>query len=1012
MTHAARKTSLLTLLSAALLVGIWASAAHAAGTLRLAEEWEAGTCKGSEAEVAVKANCSYASNPSKFYTQAAGHPNWGLTGFKLEQSGEAPNGSAVKRLRVDVPPGLAADPQAFASPGNRAHGECSRSEFEANSCNASSQAGFVELKAYLELTGTVLPLKGKVYNLKAEPNLPLLFGIDVEGVEPLVEDVHLYLEGHVSWGPEPSLAARGIPSGDFHEWFEINNVPPEVAVKLGPITLGKTKLKTVESKLFFNGHAGVEGKENFLTMPSSCTAPHSYLELETYGPTVEHLSAPTTPPVGVEGCGNVPFEPTVAVTPETSQYDTPDGAVTNVHVPQKEKSNETNTSDIADAHVTLPEGLTLNPSAAQGLEACTQAQLGKGTRNPVSCPASSKIGTVNIETDLPPGSLAGNVYLGKANGTSSITGPPYLIFIDTESVYDVSVRLEGQAVPNPTTGRLEVSFLGNPQLPFSDLTLTLNGGPRAPLANPLVCGSAPTEAMFSPYTTGILQALIPTSYTTTGCPSSIPFALTQSATPANTTAGAYSPYTFNLSRADGQQYLSQVSTTLPAGLLGAIPSVTLCGEPQAAAGSCPAASLIGVASVTAGAGKEPFPLSGNVYLTGPYDGAPYGLSIPVSVVAGPFNLGVVTTRATIKVNPQTSRVTVATTNLPTIVGGVPVRLKTLKVEVNRPSFIFNPTNCSALATESTLTSTFNATQSLSTPFQVGNCSALPFKPVFKVSTSAKTSKKNGASLVVSLTQPAHEANMKSVYVSLPKQLPSRLTTLQKACPEGTFAANPVNCRKLGSEVGSAVVTTPVLPGQLKGSAYLVSHGGEAFPDLDIVLEGDGITVILTGNTKITKGITSSTFAAIPDVPVSSFVLTLPVGEHSALTSNGSLCSKALTVPTTIDAQSGAQLTQKTKLSVTSCPVQIVSHKVVGHKLVVRVKTFAAGRVSLKGKNLKAPRYKQLAKAKIATFTVPLSRKGLAALSKHHKLKISVRVGFVPKTKTESVSAASVAVKFK
>src|ERR1700722_6090365 len=212
MRHAARRTSLLTLLSAVLLVGIWASAAHAAGTLGLSEEWEAGTCKGSETEVQSKSNCSYAAPHGKFYTQSAGHPNWGLTGFKLAQSGEAPNGSAVKRLRVDVPPGLAADPQAFASPGNRAHGECSRSEFEANSCNASSQAGFVELKAYLELTGSVLPLKGKVYNLKAEPNLPLLFGIDVEGVEPLVEDVHLYLEGHVSWGAEPSLATRGIPS--------------------------------------------------------------------------------------------------------------------------------------------------------------------------------------------------------------------------------------------------------------------------------------------------------------------------------------------------------------------------------------------------------------------------------------------------------------------------------------------------------------------------------------------------------------------------------------------------------------------------------------------------------------------------------------------------------------------------------------------------------------------------------------------------------------------------------
>jgi len=1009
MTHAARRTSLLTLLSTALLVGIWASAAHATGTLGLGE-WEAGTCNGSEAEVAVKANCSYASETSKFYTQAAGHPPWGLTGFKLAETSPGsgiPAGQPLKRIRVDVPPGLAADPQVLNT--------CAKATFESSpkSCPADSKAGFVELKAYVEvpLLPQTLTLKGNVYNLPQETDHPLLFGIDVEGVPPLVGDTLLLLEGHVSYAHE-AVETSELKTADFHEWFEINNIPTTVKVKAGLLE-PEVGLRTLESKLFFNGHAGKEGKENFLTMPSSCSAPTtSFLELETYGPTEKLTGRPTTPPVGVSGCDKAPFEPTATVTPGTSQsqYDSPDGTTTNVHVPQLEKSNQINTADIDDAHVTLPEGLTLNPSAAQGLDACTQSDLHKGEDVEVGCPLASKIGTVNIETDLPPGSLAGNVYLGKANGTSAITGPPYLIFINAESPYNVTVRLEGQVVPNPVTGRLEVSFLGNPQLPFSDLTLTLNNGPRAPLANPLSCTAANTSFAFRAYTDRSFGGSTP--FAVSGCPASIPFALAQSASPANATAGAYSTYTFNLSRTDGQQYLSQVSTTLPAGLLGAIPSVTLCGEPQAAAGTCPAASQIGVAKVTAGAGSEPYPLSGNVYLTGPYDNAPYGLSIPVPVVAGPFNLGTVTTRATIKVNPVTARVTVATTNLPTIVGGVPVRLKTLKVEVNRPSFIFNPTNCSALATESTLTSTFKATQSISTPFQVGNCSALPFKPVFKVSTSAKTSKKNGASLVVSLTQPAHEANMKSVFVSLPKQLPSRLTTLQKACPEGTFAANPVNCRKLGSEVGSAVVTTPVLPGQLKGSAYLVSHGGEAFPDLDIVLEGDGITVILTGNTKITKGITSSTFAAIPDVPVSSFVLTLPVGEHSALTSNGSLCSRALTIPTTIDAQSGAQLVQKTKLSVTSCPVQIVSHKVVGHKLVVKVKTFAAGRLSLKGKNLKAPRYKTLAKAKTATFTIPLSRKGLAALAKHRKLKIKVRVGFVPKTKTEGVSSASVAVKFK
>src|SRR6185312_5242374 len=245
-----------------------------------------------------------------------------------------------------------------------------------------------------------------------------------------------------------------ITSGDFHEWFEINNVPPEVGVEPLGLPLASAPLKTVESKLYFHGHAGKEGKEDFLTMPSSCAAPStSYLELETYPP-VEHLTQATHPPVNVEHCDKVPSKPTATIAPEVSTYDTPDGVTTDVHVPQNEKSSEINTADIADAHVTLPEGLTLNPSAAHGLEACTQAQLGKGTRNPVACPAGSKIGDVTIETDLPPHSLTGSFYLGKKDGTGAITAPPYLVFIDAESPYDVSVRLEGEAIPNASTGRL------------------------------------------------------------------------------------------------------------------------------------------------------------------------------------------------------------------------------------------------------------------------------------------------------------------------------------------------------------------------------------------------------------------------------------------------------------------------------------------------------------------------------------------------------------------------------
>ncbi len=298
-------------------------------------------------------------------------------------------------------------------------------------------------------------------------------------------------------------------------------------------------------------------------------------------------------------------------------------------------------------------------------------------------------------------------------------------------------------------------------------------------------------------------------------------------------------------------------------------------------------------------------------------------------VAGPFDLGsgacdCVVTRAAIGVDPHTARV-IATSSLPTIVKGVPLRLKSLSVAVTRPNFLFNPTNCGALSTDSGLTSTFDTIQNVSSPFQVTNCGALAFKPSFKASTGAKTSKLSGASLRVSLTQPAHQANISSVLAQLPVQLPARLSTLQKACPEATFAQNPRIC-PAGSLVGGASVTTPVLPGKLSGPAYLVSHGGLAFPDLDVVLEGDDVRVILIGNTNIKKGITSSTFASIPDVPVSSFALNLPIGPHSALAANGNLCKGKLMMPTTITAQNGARIKRNTRISVTRCHVRTVKRR--------------------------------------------------------------------------------------
>jgi len=958
--------------------------------------FEAGTC--------FATSCKYSGPRSAFYTQAAGHPPWGITKFELNHTGTGgsrfPEGAALKRIRVDVPPGLAANPEALP--------KCAQSQFLAGSCPGNTKVGTTEMEAIVEaLPGvrTLLSgLEGNVFNVQPPQSppgapLPLYFGIEVAPLAPLVAPVRLFLEGHVDW------------NGDYHEFFEINNVPTH-----GEIAGGiKAPLTVLTSQLNFNGR--VLGK-NFLTLPSVCSASTtSHLEVESSSG--EKSGTDTHPPVGVEGCDKVPFEPSTTVVPETSQSDAGDGATTVVQVPQQVGSEEINTSDIKDAHVTLPEGLTLNPAAAHGLEACSAAQIGIGTRNDVACPQGSKVGTVAIETDLPPHSLVGSVFLASPSG-GAITDPPYAIYLDAEAPsLDVSVRLQGSVAPNPETGRLEVTFANNPQLPFSSLTLTLNGGEHAPLANPLACGSASTDYVFTPFSGGAAAAGS-TPFATDGCASPLPFSIGQGTVDSSPKAGAYTNYTFNLTRAEGQQYVSRLTSTLPAGLVGEIPSIPLCGEPQAQQGSCSSTSQIGTATVTAGSG-DPYQFSGPVYLTGPYNGAPYGLSIPVEAAAGPFDLGRLVTRVSIGVDPHSARVIAAAT-LPRIFKGVPLRLRNISVLVNHAKFLLNPTNCGALSTDTSLTSTFGAAHSVSSPFAVSDCSSLPFKPAFTAATSASTNpttvKAKGASLRVNLLQGAHEANIRSVVASLPKQLPSRLTTLQKACPEATYAANPFSC-PAGSKVGTATVTTPVLPGHLTGPAYLVSHGGAAFPDLDLLLEGDGVRVILTGNTQIKNGVTTSTFGSIPDVPVTSFVLDLPQGPNSALAVNGgSFCTQTLTMPTTITAQSGAVVKQSTNLAVAGCTggkgktrLRILSHNVVKHKLVLRVQTFAAGRVSVKARNLRTV-FRRFAKPGKYRIKVPLSRHGEKALSARSQITFKVRVGFLPKSKAEAVSVASTKAKFR
>jgi hypothetical protein len=377
----------------------------------------------------------------------------------------------------------------------------------------------------------------------------------------------------------------------------------------------------------------------------------------------------------------------------------------------------------------------------------------------------------------------------------------------------------------------------------------------------------------------------------------------------------------------------------PPGLLGMLRSVTQCPEPQAAQGECAAASEIGEATIAAGPGEDPVWIKGaGIYLTGPYAGAPFGLSIVIPTVAGPFHLGKETVRARLEVDSHTGRVVITSDPLPSILKGVPLDIRTVNMTIDRPGFMFNPTSCAPLSVTGTLYSTDGASVAVSSPFEAVNCASLPFEPKFTVSTQARTSRAHGASLDVKISSGQGQANIGKVRVILPGQLPARLTTLQKACTQTAFDANPASC-PAASVVGMATAVTPLLAHPLTGPAYLLARGSTAFPDVVLVLQGEGIMVYLDGNIDIKKGLTSSTFNSIPDMPISTFQIVLPEGPHSILGADipakakGSMCGQSLTMPTTLTGQNGAVVTQTAKVAVTGCPKGKANRKKAGQKKI-------------------------------------------------------------------------------
>lgn len=880
--------------------------------------------------------------------QAGVHPYEMKTTFTVNVTTD-PGGALVpagnvKNADVELPAGLVGNPDAVP--------KCGQESFSRNACPNDTAVGVAEL----ELNGGHTALEHvPVFNLVPTAGTPAELGFAPSGARVYITTS---VRSGLDYGVTASVNGVNSSIGLIRSTVVLWGVPGEVGHdgERGHCLNG-------------GGSCPFEGAPRpFLSAPTSCQGPlTTRLRLESWEePGEPSLSAESSSvfenslgsPYGFDGCDLPGFDPSISLTPQSSTADSPTGLDVELRLPQNERPEGLAEADLKDAVVTLPAGLTVNPSSANGLEACSPAEIGLESAPGVTpavfsgaqaeCPAASQIGTVEIDTPLLEHPLDGSVYL--AAQEQNPFGSLLAIYISVhDPVSGVVVKLGGhveigeEGVTNGLApGQLRTSVMESPQLPFEAFKLDFFNGALAALVTPSTCGTFSSTAMLTPWTSPEEPDVnLSSAFAIDSAPDGLSCVASEAAQPnhpvftvgtSSNQAGAFSPLEVSAYRADGEQTLGEIDVTTPPGLLAIVKNVVQCAEPQASAGGCGSESLIGEASAAAGAGADPYWVKGGrVYLTGPYNHGPFGLSIVVPAVAGPFNLGQVIVRASIRVNAHTGQITVVSDPLPKSLKGIPLQIRAVNVAINRPDFAFNPTNCSQLYASASITSTAGNTYNTTVPFEAANCGTLAYKPSFTASTNGKASKADGANLQLKITPGAAQANTAKLKLVFPKQLPTRLPTLQKACVAAVFEVNPASCPG-ASAIGSATVDTPLLTHPLAGPIYLVSYGGAKFPDTILVLQGEGITLEVVGDTDIKNGITTSTFETVPDAPFTSFEGNLPQGPYSAfgtylpVTDKYSFCGQTLTIPTTFIAQNGATFKQETKITVKGCPKKKQSKK--------------------------------------------------------------------------------------
>jgi hypothetical protein len=948
--------------------------------------FQAGTCtENKEGELETGEPCSPTTS-NLFYKTAGGHPPKGFTQYIIEHEPitEFPPSSGffkaeipgdlkehtIRILRTDLPPGLTVNPEATAT-------RCSLAEFLNQpvpgtfvpNCKPETITGEEELtlvtnKAEVEIKpGTKAPFpwfkiepttgatKVPLYNLVPGDGEPAKLGFVVNGKVPV------FLKTQVAW------------ESDFHESFTIELLN----------TAEASGLSTLISRLVSNGSTA--GNDTYLTTPTTCFDPNEpqYEHLYSTWFRAANYAEPANPafPAGYtpieakvpldggkrvqqEGCDTIPFEPTIDVKPGTGQVDSPAPATVEVKLPFdpiKEGGAAQSQSHVRVAEVTLPEGMGLNPSASVGLTACTDGQFKKGVRVPANeCPASSIIGTVEIDSPPLAEPLEGNVYVGEQKSPEPTSGEMFRILVEAKSEKEgIVVRLVGHTRANTTTGQLTTVFNdqeigplagplpeGLPQVPLESAKLHFDGS-HLVLSSPPTCAEQTTTSQLVPWSNPSEHLSPISKFTLTtepgggSCPTTLAarkFVPGYTAKTDSTKAGAYSPFRVNISRTDGQQEVKLVDVTLPKGLTGKLAGIPYCsenaingaskigGKTEQATPSCPSASQIGTTTTAAGTGAAPLSLPGNVYLAGPYKGAPLSLAVITPAVSGPFDLGNVVVRVALNVDPLTAQVNAVSDAIPNVFGGVKLDLRSIAFNIDRSKFMINPTNCSSQATAGTINGgganpadpAAWSSYAVNAPFKASACNKLGFKPKLHVRLTGPTTRAKNPQIRAILEAGKGQANVARTALTLPHSLFLDNSHIGTVCTRPQLASH--TCPK-SSIYGSAEAKTPLLSKKLKGKVYLVP-GGHELPDLVADLRGQ-VEIQLHGVISSKRGGLKTVFNKTPDVPVTKFILNMKGGKKSLLVNSTNTCKEKQRAVLNIKGQNGKKVVNnRFPLNITGC----------------------------------------------------------------------------------------------